>query len=299
MIFKIECLWCKKEKETEEGRAKFCSISCGSKYTNKTLRDSGFWEKRKTGRKEKCKATDCDKQIYRIKSEIEANEHIYCSRKCLFKDGNWNSGLTKETDERVMKLSKTLAVVMSKLYDGKRKPQFIKSNCKVCKIEIIVYRIGGKKFCDKCRVIEARNRILITLSKRIANGTNTSARCKWYTHIKPSGEVIKVQGTFELKFAKILDRNKISYKVRNPIFRFEYLGKSTIYSPDFYLIDYNTHIEVKGDWDKASKEKFKHFLKIRPDVKILVIYQNDLFRISEEELIQKCIYAGVAQLVEQ
>lgn len=298
MILKIECLWCKRESQTEDERAKFCSISCGSKHTNKILRESGFWEKRKAGRKEKCKAKDCDKQIYRVKGEIKANEHLYCSRKCLFKDGNWNSGLTKETDERVMKISKSLSITMAKKYEGKEKPKFIKSNCKVCNIEMVILRTGEKKFCDTCRTIRHRNRLLVTLSKRIANGTNTSARCKWYTHIKPSGEVIKVQGTFELKFAKILDKHKINYNVRDPIFKFEHLGKATIYSPDFYLIDYNTHIEIKGDWDKGSKVKFEHFIKIRPDVKILVIYQNDLFKTSEEELIQKITYAGIAQLVE-
>ena len=48
------------------------------------------------------------------------------------------------------------------------------------------------------------------------------------------------------------------------------LSENKSYRPDFYLIDTDSFIEVKGYWRKANKEKFQLFLSLYKDIKIEV-----------------------------
>lgn len=47
----------------------------------------------------------------------------------------------------------------------------------------------------------------------------------------------------------------------------------TVYTPDFYLVDHNTFIEVKGRWGHIDKFKYETFKTLYPLLKIQVIDQ--------------------------
>lgn len=73
------------------------------------------------------------------------------------------------------------------------------------------------------------------------SSSNVSGRAKIIEH---SG--FKLKGTWELEFAKYLDSRSIKWT--NIIKPFEYLWneETHLYFPDFYLIDLDVYIEVKG-----------------------------------------------------
>lgn len=51
---------------------------------------------------------------------------------------------------------------------------------------------------------------------------------------------------WEVKFAKLLDKKNIKWEYTKDIFQYSYLGKIHHYNPDFYLVDFDLYIEIKG-----------------------------------------------------
>lgn len=90
---------------------------------------------------------------------------------------------------------------------------------------------------------------------------NVSGRVKIYEIISTTG-VTKVKGRWELRVAEFLNTNKIRWS--NAIVPFDYYwnNKWHLYFPDFYLIDYDVYIEVKGyktdrdlaKWQSVNRE---------------------------------------------
>jgi hypothetical protein len=91
---------------------------------------------------------------------------------------------------------------------------------------------------------------------------------------------IKVQGTWELKYANYLNENNILWtrskhvNLKYKLFKDDYWHT---YYPDFYLIDNNEYVEIKGYWWKSKdgrvddKRKMKMVKKYNPTKKIKII----------------------------
>lgn len=75
---------------------------------------------------------------------------------------------------------------------------------------------------------------------------SVSGRVKLY-EVNSSSGLTKVKGTWELKVATWLNNNNVKWtnEIKKP---FEYFWNDRIhfYYPDFFLVDYNLFIEVKG-----------------------------------------------------
>ena len=84
---------------------------------------------------------------------------------------------------------------------------------------------------------------------------------------------IDLHGSQELKYAKYLTEQGINW-VR-PKNRFEYIFEDKIhyYIPDFYLIDYDTFIEIKGYKTFKDECKWEQFPK---DKNLKVLMYEDL-----------------------
>lgn len=67
----------------------------------------------------------------------------------------------------------------------------------------------------------------------------------------------KLNGKWELEVAIFLDYNNIRWT--NIVDGFEYLweGKNHLYFPDFYLVDFDKYIEVKGYERERDRQKWK------------------------------------------
>jgi len=73
-------------------------------------------------------------------------------------------------------------------------------------------------------------------------------------NIEYNGTILK--GSWEVEVAKWLDNNNIKWT--NEIKPFEYFwsGSNHLYYPDFYLVDYNVYIEVKGYERERDRAKW-------------------------------------------
>ena len=107
---------------------------------------------------------------------------------------------------------------------------------------------------------QRREKIRSALNKNYANGYRPRAgRCKKIYYISPVCGKVILDGTWEKAFAEYLDSNVYNWK-RN-VSRFEYIfdGRQRFYTPDFYLIDFDYYIEVKGYETEKDKAKWTQF----------------------------------------
>lgn len=186
--------------------------------------------------------------IWRVHTDVGVNHH----KNIKYVKGRpaWNKGLTKECDDRVKMYSDTI----KKQFDsGNRTPTFT-----------------GKKHSDETK---------LKISKKLS-GNNHGGRCKWYEYIKKNGERILLQGTWEVRFAKILDlidEDWIKIKTNSNTKTFLWIDENNekhYYTPDFYSPKLNKFFEVKGYWWGKDKEKMK---------KIIEQYPNEIFEIVQKK----------------
>ena len=155
----------------------------------------------------------------------------------------WNKGLTKETDERVRKNG----LAVKKAFEEK-----------------------GHPFQN--RKLSTNHKLKISISC-----LNKSKEGSWHKslaknmHYKYKG--IDLDGQWELKYAQWLDLNGIKW-IR-PSIRFPYIfeGKIHYYTPDFYLIDSDKYIEIKGYKTIKDDAKWINFPK---DKKLVILYKTQL-----------------------
>lgn len=179
--------------------------------------------------------------------------------KNIWKQGKnkpWNKGLTKNTDLRIKKLGKNISLKL------KNNPFPNQGRGKNEEIELL----RRKKISD------ARLKYL----------ENNNSHCKWF-EFNNGKRNIKVQGTWEKRFAEYLIKNNIQWE-RHKVF----YNKSRTYTPDFYLPEYNLYVEVKG-WMR-ERDKFKmhkvlqeNFIDIRliEDIKIIDKLENKEININD------------------
>jgi hypothetical protein len=155
-----------------------------------------------------------------------------------------NKGLTKENSARIKKQSET--------YKKRYKEGKIKTWCE-----------GKSKNNDK-RLKKLSDKLSKIVSEKVKNGTWHYSFSKVRTHeynSKTNG-VVKLMGSWELKFAKWLDENNINWKQNKDKFYYEFAELKQghgYYVPDFYLIDRNEYIEIKGYETEKDRAKWKWF----------------------------------------
>ncbi len=161
----------------------------------------------------------------------------------------WLKGLTKETDERVAKIGKKISDGIS---DGS-----------------ISHPFKGKKHSVETKKIMSE--------KRIENYKDNTFHCKFY--IVNNGEKdIKVQGTYERDFAIFLNSKNIKWD-RIKLLYDEY----HYYTPDFYIVDLDIYIEIKGWLMERDKKKYNKFFCERNDI-IYCCFKKDMDKIINGDL---------------
>jgi len=88
---------------------------------------------------------------------------------------------------------------------------------------------------------------------------NVSGRVKSFDFKDSINNDIKLKGKWELKVAKFLNEKNIKWT--NKINPSPYFWNENwhLYFPDFYLIEYNVYLEVKGFERDRDREKWKYF----------------------------------------
>lgn len=90
-----------------------------------------------------------------------------------------------------------------------------------------------------------------------------SGRSKWYELTKPDGTTFKVQGTYELRYAKHLLKLGIVDFVAQPKPGLKYIdqfGGTRTYNPDFWVPSLNSFVEIKSSYTisvRGAKRKLE------------------------------------------
>ena len=204
----------------------------------------------------------------------------YCTKICK----NDNS---LRNHERLCKLNPNRQIVKSNLIEynkkvrsGKIKPsnQFTKAkeNGEVWEVSDetkskISNAFKGKKLSDvhKKKIQIAMKRAVIENPESYSSN-NVSGRTPIITY-----NGFKLKGTWELETAKWLDSRNIKWTNILSGFEYEWNGGTHIYYPDFYLIDYDRYIEVKGYERDRDKSKWK----VVKD--LIVLKKNEITKIKK------------------
>ena len=184
--------------------------------------------------------------------------------KKLWSDGkikSWNKGKTKLTDERIR--------------EGARKNSLKTKG-----------RIG------KPHSPETKAKLSLIASKRNNgnNGNHGHVKTKYYEIFSPyQNKNIKVQGSWEYKYALYLNENKIDWirsKIKNLKYKLHDDDYTHTYFPDFFLPKTNEFIEIKGFMWKSKdgrvddKRKMQKVIEQNPDKKILVLMKEELKKLN-------------------
>lgn len=106
-------------------------------------------------------------------------------------------------------------------------------------------------------------------------------KCKWYTFNSSIAGIVKLQGTWELRFAVCLDKLGRTWRANHNKDKFPYKsldGKFRTYNPDFY--SGGEYYDVKGYFDEKAKHKINEIQN--SGIKINLIFWEDLVKLETE-----------------
>lgn len=122
--------------------------------------------------------------------------------------------------------------------------------------------------------LETKNKRRETIRKKVEKG-------EWHTslakkmHYTYNG--VDLHGKWELKYAQYLDANGINWERCKTRFSYFFEGKQRSYTPDFYLRDRDTYVEIKGYKTAKDEAKWNQFPK---ELKLQILLKNDLKKLS-------------------
>lgn len=118
--------------------------------------------------------------------------------------------------------------------------------------------------------IDTGIKISNTVRKKVNDGTWHTSLAK-HMHIDYNG--VDLHGSWELKYAQYLDANNIKWSRNKDSFAYFFDGKERKYTPDFYLIDTDEYIEIKGYKTEKDIAKWSQFPLHR---KLTVLLEKEL-----------------------
>jgi hypothetical protein len=122
--------------------------------------------------------------------------------------------------------------------------------------------------------LEHSKQVSKTITEKVSQG-------KWHTslarrmHIDYNG--VDLHGTWEHEYVKFLDDKKILWVRNKDTFPYEFEGKTRRYTPDFYLPDCCTYIEIKGYMTCKDVAKWNQFPS---DKKLISLLKKDLIALG-------------------
>lgn len=283
MINKV-CLECNKQftVETKQGsggtaslRRKYCSDKCKREYKFKNGNNNLVT----------VICDICTKQIKKFPSLVK--EKNYCSRKCQNISLN---GIRQISQKKCLNCNKEFSFFSTTKKGNLKKycsyecaKQRIKKpktgkiiSCLNCKKDFycIRYQLKSRKYCsDECQY-EAQSKGI----KKIPTNGRTGFRKDL-----PNDQYFK--SSLEADYARYLIANSIPYEYEKHTFKTVVDDKERFYTPDFYLLNENKYIELKGSKTRTAYNKNLEcvdYLK-KQNKNIEVIYMNDFYKFLKEE----------------
>lgn len=167
-------------------------------------------------------------------------------------------------------------------------------NCAFCKVSFRVTALSKKKYCSKeCARKGSIGRSLTDVHKKQISDTRKrdwangeiyknvkAARTKWYDYEDRFGRKLRLQGTWELAFAKWLDLKCFSFVAhKGCVWYQDVKGDSRVYLPDFWVDEWKSYVDIKNDYlFSRSQEKMNSVQKTGVPLKILL--KRDLIELG-------------------
>jgi hypothetical protein len=111
-----------------------------------------------------------------------------------------------------------------------------------------------------------------------------SGRCRYIDYVSViSGKSFCLQGSYELRFAKLLDRLACDWEKTKDMFPYQFKGVGRTYHPDFKVRHANGHIvyyETKGYIDEEAKAKFAMMYAL--NIPFIVVNKERLLRYEQK-----------------
>jgi len=101
---------------------------------------------------------------------------------------------------------------------------------------------------------------------------------------------VMMRSTYEARLAKALNERSLRWEYEPRWFS---LSTAKLYMPDFYIVDLDMYVEVKGWWRDDAKEKFHAFISEYPALKCALVMKEQLEAIERRELeLEACIFTS-------
>lgn len=117
-----------------------------------------------------------------------------------------------------------------------------------------------------------KENITSTITQKIKNGT-------WHLSYSKAKIVMyngtKLHGTWEVGYAKYLDAQGLSWRRPNEKFEYMFEGKVRHYTPDFYVDELQSYVEIKGYATAKDEAKWSQFTE-----KLLVLRGENLVELG-------------------
>lgn len=105
-------------------------------------------------------------------------------------------------------------------------------------------------------------------------------QCEWYSYTKRDGRVIKLQGTWELAYAKWLDESGTAFEShRGKLQYFDDSGVKRSYHPDFRMAD-GSYVDVKNPYYEKLHARKLELVSEQNQVVIKVINKSEMERLG-------------------
>jgi len=231
------------------------------------------------------------------------NNCTFCGKEAFFqfKNGNWccsdnaNKCPSKREKDSIKKKGKPVFLNDGHPHGKLGKPSW-NSGKKIKDIwdeerakeygeKISIALKSSEKHCNLGRAlkeedeINRRKKISDAIKIRYANGWMPKAgRCKKIKYKNSYGELVMLDGTWELECAKYLDRNNFKWTRNKNRFSYNFENKDRYYTPDFFLSDFNVYLEVKGYATNKDRSKWKQF-----PYRIVILQKNEIFAMRENK----------------
>ena len=200
----------------------------------------------------------------------------FCSLKCRY--GFSTKSKRKEINEKVSEK------LNNRINNGEKigfiqrnnSKTLITNKCVICGVEFEHKRKGIKTCSQEClkilRSAQAKeNKQFLSGGYRKGSGRGKGS---WYD--SEIAGTVYLDSTWEVAYAKYLDENLIQWKRNTKRFKYINHGKEHNYIPDFYLIDRDLYIEIKGFEIELDK------LKWAAVPNLLVLFKQDLLFLGIE-----------------
>ena len=276
------CNYCKKDFNFENHHQWMAHRSNCDFNPNKKIKIEKLKNYHKTQIKTfKINCKKCNKEIILNITQLAFNKEKhkkYCSRKCA------NSHVVSKETKMKISISQKSSEKSKIINENRSEKSNEKRNCEYCNKTFICKKWSKKRYCSsKCSSLKNREKISKLVKEQYKNGKKIyGGKTKWYS-VETSNGLIRVQGTYEVRTCKILDKLKKISEIKNWEYtndRFQYISinkKVCNYLIDFKIFrNDNTfyYLEIKGfktdnddlKWNSVKKLGFELIIWFNGDI---------------------------------